>query len=1441
FSRVLMEFPENRHCCALAEIERVESRRQELSLDTVSPTEYAVEMAVFERIRQKYAANKPGAVQIELREAEIMTRAKHTMRAVAQYQSILQNYVEFPAECAEAQYKVGRLYAELEQQDAARNAYLLTITRYPLELRWQLAATAQIFKPATEMPDPTRRTSQFSELTFQYQHIPLISSLAQMQLAENMAANENYTGAIQVIKTIIRQHPKMKFINFESRIRLARYFLKQGNDLNGIETYQKIITDFSGSADSSFAETAQNELLEMYLESGERLWQLNEIRLSFSRFRRARSLVPSNITAQRGVIKCQYQMRHIDEAIHYYEAAVTRNPENPIFIYALGLSHAYKATEKAEFEGKPFDKKRLLLSNSLVEQALALDYQMIPAYLTLSVNYELLERYDSFHLRQPKSWYQRILSSITTPIESIYRTVLRKPVARPEQYFEKAIHVLHKALTINDEKTDPFTEAQLALNLANNYYQLDEFGFDRAYQFYQYKMELDSTAQSPETETQIFARMGHCALVTEDFEKGPYYFHRAIQGYHNLGKTALEVLNLKRLALLFQLQGNYEQSIHYFSKAAEIQEKRPDLPRAIRFADLEVLYRQLALNYNYLEDDEAVTEYTKRAFDYLESGYIKTVKPEKNWLKIGILGWEFPVYNAGRLVTGQSTASTGFTTPEEKALLFSIGQDSNTRQQHFQQALHALQEKLKIYQELEDKRAQAIILNQIGALFYQTGNFKTARERFSQSLSICEKEPFYEGGLLNIINICTLDFNRGRADSLLRNDGSVNTKIPALPDFSESLVLIEQGLSYYQNEDFLLNPRYKIILLLLQGNFHLLRAGALARSPENIPLYARPQDWLTLLDEVVLADTAFAHAEKIAALIEYPRENALIHLNQALAAELIGEKGQAYNHAQICRGIARRYGFDALHWQVDHFLGRFIWNSGGIGTENDPAFFFNEALEIVHRYPALKQNGTLPALSIAALRQLYLDVGAYFVDTNQPEKALLVREQLYNHMLTEYLAGKQLQLNNAYAQNYWGNARAYQQELLIQRQKLRALVISRTWVNPDKIKTAQAKLNTLQQEYKQLLADMANEIPRLTSLVQIDTPALEKVQEILPNDAVAVVFQLNNQQLFIWTVTADSLHLTTAHKKSLQIKSNLQTLIHYIQEIAADDSLESAAMAVNENLFAPIWSQLADKKHVIIIPDEQLFQLPFNLLLFYQNDQHFRQTVVQTPTLQEYFLNYQNRRIVGSRILFSPGYDSLAADVQALGYAQDTFSTKKSAEDIPQKMSMADILHFDVQLNEQAYDPALSFLTLNANSKARFSTRGTDMFGRQSRNSLAVLDGQPLLSLSPHTVIFMEFALLRAGAATQLWNFLPAIPEVNADFYQEFYQQLTFKPADEALLATWEHIHQKYGYPLSWAGFQLHGYGGMTQTESREFASKSFRRRVLMGNSAFRDQKWDEA
>ncbi|MCI0511670.1 CHAT domain-containing protein [candidate division KSB1 bacterium] len=1451
FNRFLNEFSAYRETAAFAEIERVESRAAEFGSDFLAQRvlDFQADIDLYSHILEKYRQYPRVTLRIEIIMTDILANAGERARALEQYEAIIQNYSDFPQECAEVQWKIGNLFAKFDQGEAVTRAFLKVITNFPEQQKWVDQALKRIFT----FEDTLRKSSDlilaYKDFGASFQNIPLVAATAQLKIGQILFKIENFQNALEELNQILTDYSGLTQIVAQARLLMAQIYIEQGDDLKGIQSYENIIQDYSQYADGIYAAQARSQLMAMLLESGERLWKLREFNHALIRFAKARTIQSDNITAHRGVIKCLYWMGRLNEGIQYYQAASTKNPALEIYTYCLGLCYAYKATEKAERFGKAgFDIEYLKTSNAILEKTLAQNYRLIEAYLTLGVNYELMERAETFEREKPRAWYARTLNSMLAPAATVYRLIFRIKEKRPERWFEKAIDVLTTAIALNDETQDPQTEVLLALNLANNYYNLQEFGYKMAYQYYREVIAFDSTFQNPEVTAQIYARIGHCALVVEDFKNGPAYLKGAIRRYEELGRPPQVVLNIKRLALLYQLAGEYPLAIDYLQKAAAIQKTR-NLPPDLVAADLALLNRQIAYNFNYLEDEDEVQNYTAQALDALESSHFKKVKSEANWLKIGILGWQFPVYNAGKVVTGRSTAYAGFTTEEEYALLWSLRENSAERQKDFQRAIDYHQQKLAIYKKLDNPQAQAIILNNIGFLQYLKGDFQNAWQYFKTSLNLCDKNSYFNGALINIFNLAslTLEINRPTENVLFPTAPAPGSDFGSV---STAIQFIHLGLDYYHNEEIILDPRHKFTLLNALGNLYLTQAWQRYQPAGTTSILQRPQDWIGFLEQISMADSCFKLIFKIAPEAEYPLENALIRLNRGIIFQSIGEFDQAYVEARRSYDLAQHYNYPGVLWRAAHFLANLLrhFNLPDRNREElviAPELYYNEALELVQSNVLVNQIGAIPMFQAQAIRPLYEDAITYYTEINDSETALYLAECLRAQIFLGTTTHKRINLKTAYDQNFWSHAYFYQSEIKNIENEIRKVQFSITRADTIKRRNLQIKLTDTQKEYLELLNQIKYREPELESMIRVNPPAFQTVQRIIPADAAAVQYLTTDSQLLIWVLTPAEVHFQSLPIKRSSLQKMTFALLNSLSNDDQTQNIDVLADSLNYWLLKPIWPEIQNKAEVIFIPDDGLHLLPFNLLSYYQNGAAIKQIATIAPSLANYYYCFMKRKISGERIFLSAVDDSLIQQIQNSGYTRNLVTVSEViSKDLQRQLSQSSVIHLQLQSDWNEIDPALSQFTSPPNGKFAQNFTGLQLLSWNLKSNLVILDyAAPLAALTtfPSVFTYLQHALFYGGTPSLLSSLWPVTPALATEFYHHFYQNLSyFRPA-LALLKTQQLMAQKYPQQHAWAGYQLYGFGGMSKLQEQQFAQESFAHRVVLGNSAFEDKSWDEA
>ncbi len=370
----------------------------------------------------------------------------------------------------------------------------------------------------------------------------------------------------------------------------------------------------------------------------------------------------------------------------FYERELIRRKDDPVVLYCLGMAYSFKAeSEKsiALFEH----------SNEYLHSALDLNYRMIYPYRTMSYNYEFMETLAEAERAEQKSLLYRVGHFTASPVRWISKLIPGSKQQTETQYYELAIDALITALEINDENIDPHMESQLAQNLANNFYHLGEFGFKKAFFYYQYRLQLDTTFNRPLEKAIFFERAGHTGAVIEDIQSTPGYLNKAIQVYKKLGRDQDVLMNQRRLAFYFQLTDHYENAIEIYQILIRHDEQNN------QWQSLERNYRNTAYNYHLMGEPEDALIFAKKAEVILDTKNLPRGESKRNALTIGIFGVSFPVWTMSEI---GGASSEGFTLADEKSFVYAIISQSYEAIKHFDAAIVYEKKRLALFKKEKD-------------------------------------------------------------------------------------------------------------------------------------------------------------------------------------------------------------------------------------------------------------------------------------------------------------------------------------------------------------------------------------------------------------------------------------------------------------------------------------------------------------------------------------------------------------------------------------------------------------------------------------------------------------------------------------------------------------------------------------------------------------------
>jgi len=1397
-------------------------------------------------LETEFQAQDAIVAEIMLFRGEILFLAQKYSQALETFDALMTRFPDDAAKGALAQLLIGDIYTRFGQLDEIVRAYTKVIENYPMEHAWVDSALHRILALEKNV-DFYSALSSYRNIIAHYGHHRRLAARAQLKIAELFFHRGDYEAAITELNILQKNYSDQRTELVLAELMLAEIADLKGEDISAIQRYKNVINDFRDVQSGLYVVQAKDRLLELYLRTAKQSQLQGEIWTANSRYRDAITLFPRHVDAHRGYVSTMYATGRIDQAIDYYQQLQLKHPGDEIITYILGLCYSYKATEISDRTKniEHLDAKTMEKSNALILQALSQNYRLIQAYLTLSFNYEALEKHDSAMRAKQPNVFVRLLETITAPIRSVLSWITFYKEPSPAQYFERAIDALTIAIAINDEQQNPILEGELALNLANNYYNLGEFGFEQAYKYYGIKLRYDSTFANKRLAADVYKRIGHCALVVEDFKQGPIYLKRAIRLYQELMDQRNNrdraqdyenwLLNIKRLALLYQSAGEYDQSAEYFKIAAEQDRQQR------RYNQQAAAYRSIAYNYQMLNVEDEAIRYAQRALQLIAGGKVDEIKEHPQWIKIGILGIEIPVWKMGRIGVGASTAAQGFTTDEERALLYSILGQAALQQRSIPEAIDYLNKRIEIYKKRKDRIAEAIFLNNIGYLHYLDLNYQASWHYFDKSLTICKKQSHVPGMIINIINLATLSVITNKL-SIQPSPSLVPLALPKLNDhparfLDASLKHLMFALSLYQNEFIgLLHEQVQIYNAL--GTLHYLKHAVLDDSLSANPAAAIQKE-MHRLEGLAIADSCFQAGLQIARLHNFKEEQVVLHYNLGQLALDVGDVIEALDHLKSARQLAFQHNLLSWLWRIDGALAQIHIHWGQTihdwPDQSDAEFYLNEAINTLQQLPFVSAAFRVSPLQSQQIRWLYQTAIEYHIRKGNLAAGLQLTEQYRAKHYLDLIGSHRLELKKERHKIFLGNARFLSAEISRLDGKIKLAREQRTTPPTDLVTWTKQKMQ-LQTEYEELLKQIKAEDPELASFIQIEGVGLDQLQRILNANTLIIDYFFNRDHLCIWTITAEAIDFRSVQ---LSPDSISQHIHRYLRALSRGLAVAPTDSALWTMLILPIEPLFHQFQKIIIIPDGAIAELP---LTYFVNSRQIERSatkiVVTAPALSSYYYCYEKRKIKNYEL--TTAENNLLELVKEAGYGVKSLVAKSATlpemkNDLKDQMQNAELLYLNARLLPNPADPLISSLVISLPNHQR-TIEIRELYSFDLRAALVILNGLDSTQSLAQSMISRAF--FYAGAPTVIVSLWPIH---QTKFWGYFFQLLLDYPAAEAFARAQQRMIQSGLDPSTYAGFQLIGYEGMNEQQELKYAEDRFVATVLSGNRDVENKKWDDA
>jgi|GEM_PF-2376425 len=1308
------------------------------------------------------------AVEIKMLMGNTLLQIGVFSEALQVYQEIIEQYKEFPDYAAQAQCRIGEVFQRFGGENSeVVQSYLKVLQKYPEVVIWNRYAIDKIF--GLELKKDIFLGCQ--NIIGKYREYPQLTLTAKSKMGDKLAEAGHYDLASAEYEQIIDfagDNPIIASIQAQASFALTEIIFRRGDFIRATEILERVLANIP-----DYQEEARAKLYQVYIERGGEMLKSRDPQLAKAMFDKARRIFPQKLEGHRGYIAAVNKLDKGSEVFTEYSASVKVHPDDAAALYCQGLSLSY--ISETDFGG-------LQKSTEIIKQALELDYSMIPGHLTLSYNYQAMERLKA--AGNIKVSIPRKIADFTYEVLVEFLQAVTFQSEPPEfSGYELAINSLSHAILLNDEGMDASLEAALYRNMGNCYYALGEFGFDKALEAYEQMLKFDGELETETAAAVINERMGRAAMYGGDFSKARVRLAAADSAYTALGEAG----SVFRLLLLQAenelLYGDGETSNEYFSAAVEQAEiSGIAAPGAMYFSDAAFNWYAAGEWAQALAAcDKALTEY--------EGKKIQKSKANRPKIRFSALGFDMPLsiplpsMAVGGLNIGGSRAIDGFDAADIKSLALSIKAETLEKQAEDSQAEGVLQEKIELAEVKKNYEEAAAGWNNLAALDYRHSEYSAAVEKWLKSTEYAKKARLEGPVYSNVINLQSVL-------SYLTPGSELRIKAAAMINKVNNSILAEA-------ED---SPQ-RLLFAEAKG---LILANSGGRD------FSRGKDYLNsgTADSVVkgylLIERAVKHwleAEKRFDRISDDKNSLRMEVNLAAVSHLMGNYGDAERRLKEALIKAEKEYYQDLAWEILKLLGDIHYQMGG-STVIQAEMEYERAIEIIVEADAKEMD---KAPSQKAIRDdLMQSLIGLKLNMGKAEEAFQTAELQSAMEFTEKVSRRDFTVKGERRKYYWsgggGNINYLRKETARLREEL-----YHGRLKKERRSEVIDSLNTLQEEYKELLKKAVEEDAEFAAMFKPAAPSMQEVRKILTEEELLIRFYRLQDSLIVGCLTNDDF---TWNYFSLTGKTEDETLAEVFQGLK--DYLE----------FYP---------KLMITGEADCFSQAFQNYIFNNRLLYETYQVTQGHSTAELYFA-RGKRNIGGKNLVTAGVskDRLR---RITGYNVISIETVEDEADFAGQLKQGDILIIEGDFSRGKEVVINQGYTVNIGEK-KLRIANYRHFGWELTAPIAILLGTDLREESGG---FLRRSLLFAGVTGIIGISQDAPDSVKQVYIEAFLRYLPDNSPIGAHQAALQEIPVSAQYAVFW------GDGGMTTGEKLEFAKSNFQKTVMLGNKNLQEKSYEWA
>lgn len=980
---------------------------------------------------------------------------------------------------------------------------------------------------------------------------------------------------------------KKKF-SASADLKLARLYAVNNMDVEAEGVYKYIIENYSGIDYDFYTINAVQDLSNLYLKQADEYLKVGKNENALLVYYKAFDLDRENIFTLRGMASSYYSLGKIDEIIKFFSEEYEKDINSSTMNYALGYAYSLKAINSGEYINSLIN-----LSVTLLERSLELESDNRYAYLTLSYNFEAL-----FHLRNIEAEEikkQNVLlkgvNYIIGPVKFLLSTINLIEDENVD-YLDKTINTLNKGLAISDIVSDRELFLKMTLNLANNYYNLGEFGRKNALEKYQIILENNYQFKSPQQKAIIYEKIGHCHFTLGNDEAEVFY-DKAIELYRSLNDRESEIRVSMRNALFYLTMKDKEGD---FIGGADASDKYKDIVVKLKSEGKDDIVRLLQRNSAFAQfvDDE-YNQSSEILHTLLEEYGKEGISSESkgNFIVLTLLGLDIPVWQLN--ISLGSMYPEGFTSDSEIAFLYSLQASNYFKLKDFSTVEEFLNKKLKYFKGKDNRLAVSLVENRLGLLYYFKGNYKKSIKHFELSNEVCVDLELYNVILTNKNNILKALVKLNTSDKKLfatYNEAIADTSINEFPKgiieiYPKAVNFnIKAVLTYKMYQDF---NRSENIASKYQSLKYLVRSDNLFTNAMN---QLKEKKKLRKDEKLLLSS------------ILYNLGIIKLEISDKVSAQKILNEGLK---------IAEVSGDRLILW-------RYYMKLGDISEKNTSIDQYLKAEELLTDYLPSTTDYEMISSWQEDIRPLYDRIIKHYVSTKELSKALNFSERYKKKMMLDYYSSRFLNYKEQLHKIHITKIRYNTTEIIRYNSEIDRLKNKDAEKYAEKIEDYEKKVvrytKELEDIYVQIKKDNDN---RLLQFVSIDNIKFDSIDEILDEESVIISFYSFEDQTCIF--------LRNDYSTTCKIVSKDNELLSSLNQYFNGNSDKGLYQKIYDHYIKPFEKEISEKFHVYLVPDfDETIMLPLITSVKKVNED-IEPSFTKLPTISSLEMFEENRNI----------------------------------------------------------------------------------------------------------------------------------------------------------------------------------------------------------------------